>query len=526
MGEFARSNIINVPLFDMSLGVFYDRHPVNIPVGGCSQVRNMVWSDGYVCARPGLYKPYGMAVNSNPVVHLSRYVPLVGETRLIRVSRDLAVPTTMHVHQYAGGVWTAITSPGGIAGALDPNSPPQSVNFGNRWYLAPGNTGLYVFNGTTLVTLSSLISNANQRPWDAPKFLAATESRLIIANTLDSTSGGNRAPFRVAWCDRNQPLIWSTGSADGNGSSRFIDLPSDSSPITGLFCGPNSTITVFKSREVIIGEPAASPYFFEFKLLQKGPGCISAKTIKEWRDGKVIMLGDDNVYVYVPGQTPQPAGDAIRPRFFDLANIIQLDRSCAFIDRDNDLYTLIVPESTGPTAGKNLRMFTLSLRNGSWWEGVYNLGTDASADEILDAFEFRFGTWQSKVLLGSAKGNIFESSFTVTSDDNNIFDTIWVSGVIRIPQLTNNKTQQGSLQIMRVYADNGQVSCGCFWGDNLDRFSFSDFGIQQIDGVSQPYVSGREIAENFKFTLGTSNAVNSPKITGMAIGFIPEGNTR
>ena len=517
---FTDSKLINAQLFDLSPGVFYDRHPMDIPLGGASAVNNLVWVDGYVRPRPGLTEAYPV-VDSNQVVHLSQFVPLIGSVRLMRVS--VTASTTMHVHYYTASMgWQRVTPIGGIAAALDPTDTPKSVNFKGRWYIAPGAIGIYEYDGTTFQPLVTGITDDTKKPFDVPKFLAATESRLFLANCLDNFSGGTRVPYRVAWCDFNNPKVWSTGSATGNGSARFIDLPNDSEPITGLYAGPNSTLLVFKARQVLLGEDVGSPLFWDFRMLQRGPGCVSAATIKEWRNGNVLCLGDDNVYIQVPGQIPQPVGDRIRPRLSQLAVAVDLRKSRAWIDRDNDLYTLVIPESSGASAGKVLRTFTLSLRNGGWWEGVYSIGTD----QVTDAYEFRDGVWQSKELIATEQGHIYESTFGVTTDAGNAIPTSWTSGVIRIPQLSGNQTEQASLQKLRIYAASGAVNMGAYWGDNLDRFNYKDFGSQVIDGVAQVYCSERATAENFMIFMGTNNASNSPKVAGLGASLILEGGTR
>lgn len=517
------SNLIYASLFDLSLGVFFDRHEVSIPLGGASSNSNLIWLNGYVRARPGLDNLYPF-LDGNKVVHLSQFVPLIGEVRLMRVSKVGSANMSVHYYTQATG-WQAVAT--NVASVLSSTDPPRSVNFKGVWYLVPGDGPLYQYDGTTFATTSSVIgapgTNDNQKPFDKPKYIAATESRLFLANTTDNISGGTRVPYRIQWCDFNLPTVWSTGGTTGNGSSRYLDLPSGSEAITGIYAGSNSTLLIFKAREVYIGVQAASPLFFDFRVLQKGPGCISASTIKEWRDGKVLHLGDDNIYLTVPGQIPEPVGDRIRPRLADLSSLIQLGLSRSWIDRDNDLYCLIIPD----TDGKVIQTFTLCLRNLSWWEGAYALGTDY----ITDGYEFRSGVWQSKELVGTNEGHIYESTLGAVLDAANPFSTSWTSGVLQIRQISQNQADQASMQMIRGFApyDDGARSLQLTVdrGDGLDRFTNSIFGTQYMDGVSPIKVDERPLdGEHFRVNYSSATASSTPRMTGLQIGFILHGNTR
>lgn len=519
------SNLIYASLFDLSKGVVFDTHEINIPLGGASSASNLIHLNGYVRARPGLDNIYPRP-DTNKVVHISQYVPLVGEVQLMRVSQVSTDTMVVHYYTQADG-WVMVTPPGGISGALSSSSPPRSVNFKGIWYLCPGNYGLCQYDGTTFQTVSSFIgapgTNDNLKPYDKPRFITATESRLFLANTMDSIDGGTRVPFRLQWSDYNSADVWSTGGTSGNGSAKYIDLPSGSEAITGIYAGSNSQLLIFKAREVYIAQPAQSPAFFDFRVLQKGPGCVSAATIKEWRDGKILHLGDDNIYLTVPGQVPVPVGDRIRPRLSELSSVIQLGLSRAWIDRDNDLYCLIIPN----TNGKVIRTFTLCLRDMSWWPGEYSLGSE----EITDGYEFRSGVWQSKELVSTTSGNIFESTFGAYLDNGSPYSTSWSSGVLQIRQISNNQADQASLQLIRAFCPlddgNNSIDLSVDYGDGLDRFTTKAFGTQIFNSLAALSVTERPFdGENFRVNFYSSSAVNTPRMTGLQIGFILHGNTR
>lgn len=521
----SNSNLIYASLFDLSKGVVFDTHEINIPLGGASAAQNLVHLNGYVRARPGLDNIYP-TVDTNKVVHISQYVPLIGEVRLMRVSKTGSDTMVIHYYTQADG-WVLVTPPGGVPGALSSSDPPRSVNFKGVWYLCPGNYGLCQYDGTTFQKVSAAIgapgTNDNLKPYDKPKYITATESRLFIANTTDDIDGGTRVPFRLQWCDYVNPLVWSTGGATGNGSAKYVDLPSGSEPITGIYAGSNSQLLVFKAREVYLGAPAQSPAWFDFRVLQKGPGCVSTSTIKEWRDGKILHLGDDNIYLTVPGQVPQPVGDRIRPRLSELSSVIQLGLSRAWIDRDNDLYCLIIPN----TNGQVVRTFTLCLREMSWWPGEYSL----SGEEITDGYEFRSGVWQSKELVSTSLGKILESTFGAVLDNGVNYSTSWTSGVLQIRQISNNQADQASMQQVRAFCPlddgNNSIQLSVDYGDGLDRFQTMVYGTQVFDSLAALKVTERPIdAENFRVSFFSDTASATPRMTGLQIGFILHGNTR
>ena len=525
-GELTRSLQINYGVFDLSLGVHYDIHPKNIPLGGAMFVNNLVWIDGYVRPRPGLVEEFPF-VDSNEVVHISQFVPLTGSIKLIRVSKTSGF--TMHVHVFdpQTTAWTRITPLSGISGVLNSTGQaPSSTNFKGYWFIAPGNSELYYYDGTTFDTMSSNISDTNLLPFDKPLFVASTESRLFIANTLESKVGDSplgRVPYRIAWCDKTDPFKWSTGGTDQAGSARFDDIVKASQPITGIYGGANSNILVFKPTYVFQGTYVDSPRYYDFVQMQSGPGCVSHQTINEWRDGKILYLGDDNVYMQTVDQIPQAIGDKIRPKLSTFSRAISLDKSVAFIDRDNDLGTIITPENVGIYAGQTLRQFTISLRNGAWWEGVYTL----AGDYVTCAFSYRYGVWQSKQLIGTKNGKIYTSTLSSALDGANAFPISWMSGIVSFRELTGNKTESAQLQVIRTYAESGQIKIGAYVGDNFDRFTYTDYGEQKHNGVGAVGVTERATGENFKILLYASDASVFPQtLSGVSIGFLLQGLTR
>lgn len=521
---YSKSNLIRAPLMDMQQGLFADVHPMNIPLGGASYVRNLVYADGYVRPRAGLGQVYSSPDN-NRVVHINRYVPLSGNVELVRVSRDGS--GNMHVWTHRAGVWVQLTPLLGISGVLSTSYQPRSANFGGSLYLTPGDGDIYRYNGTTFVALDTLISDTLRRPFANPRFIAASESRLFIADFIDNHDpaavGAVRYPYGIAWCDSSNPLLWSTGSSVGSGTATFQYLPVGSEPITAIYAAPNSKIMVFKAREIHIGTFVGSPKVYKFELQVRGPGCISQATIREWRNNSILWLGDDNVYLGVPGETPQPVGDKIRPILYAVGATYALANSRAVIDRDNDLYHLIVPESSGSLAGQTLHVFTLNLRNNSWWEGSYSLAAGVSVE---DGLEYRVGSWQSRQLLALSDGRILDQAFAYTNDAGGTFQTRWESGIVAYRTLSQNKSEQGTAELIRGIARTGDVKFDLIWGDGVDRFTTTQFGSQSMDGTSAVYVTGRQTSEHFKVAWYHENVNTAAHMMALVFGYIAHGDTR
>lgn len=507
---------------ELGQGIFYDRSEIDIPVGGASAASNLVWFNGLLRPRPGLTSAYPKP-NGRKITHLSRYTTSDGTTTLLRVSTDNG--TTLYVEEFDTG-WADVTPGVGIASILSNNYDPRSVNFKDYWFLAPGDNSVYVYDGASLVTLNSMISDAAKRPFADPRIMVTTESRMVFANVLshwDRTDpSAERVGFRLCWCDRINPFVWTRGpgTALGSGSAGWSDLPSDNEPITAVYAGPNSTMMVFTDTKLYLAEFTGAAPWLEHRLLYRGPGCISQRTIQEWRDGQVVWLGNYNVYIGVVGQQPQGIGDAIRTELLRLASVSDLRQARAFIDRDNDLYVLIFPDSA--SSGRMLRTFTLNLRNGSWWPGIYSL----PGESVTDTLQFNVGVWNQKELLATDQGSIYESSFNTTSDAGNPFSVSWTSGTLSYRTLTQNQTEQGSLQQIRGLAASGAVDFSAQVGDGLDRFQNYSFGTQQFDGSAEVKTTERLTSEHFRIQLQRDDAASMAHLAGLGIGFILEGMTR
>lgn len=377
------------------------------------------------------------------------------------------------------------------------------------------------FDGTTLATVDSLQSNANLKVFDKPKIIIAGDSRLFGADCMNQSDGtGTRVPYRLFWSDLLDGTRYKGGV--GGGSSGFVDLAKDSDPITGLYYA-NSSLLVFKPNSIHLGYAAGPPKFYDFREIVSGVGCVSHSTIKLYREGIVLWLGDDNIYAGGVNRQPQAIGDRIRPRLREVILLSSIEKARAVVDRQNHLYHLFLPDSGATYNNKVIRIFTVNLKNGSWWEGSYN----QSGIDITDGLEFRDAPWSTQQLLASADGRIFNFSFNNTADLGTAFSTSWTSGVMMVKSFAKD-TDQASFQMLRITSPDGSPARSmqllASIGKGLDRFETTSFGNQTIDGSSDIYVSNRpKSGETFKLQLASADSTTVPRIAALGVGAINQG---
>lgn len=497
---------------DVGLGLFSDVNPLQIPLGGCSQCSNLVWVNGYLQARPGLATAYTPAPNADSVTHLNLYTDFSANSQLMRLSRN---GTTLTLNRN-DGTWHTVSA--AIAGGSS-DVAPTSCNFKGKYWFTTGDGDLQVYDGTSgLVKVSSLQTNPYMQVFNKPRIVIAADARLFIADCHDKADGtGTRVPYRVAWSDMLNGGVWQ--GAVGDGSSGYVDLPKDSTPVTGLYY-QNSSILVFKPDSIFLGFSVGPPAIYSFKEIVSGIGCVAHATIKKYREGILCWLGDDNVYVGGINRQPQAIGDRIRPRLREVILLSDIAKARAIIDRQNHIYYLFLPDAVD-YYGKVVRYFAINLKNGSWWEGTLGAGID-----ITDGLEYRDAPWSNQQLLADATGRIFSFAFSNTSDLGTPFSTSWTSGVMSVRQFFKD-TDQASFQQLRLVGPNTgskEMQLAVAVGKGLDRFESTIFGNQVLDGTSNIYTSGRpKTGETMKLQISTANSTSMPQLASLGIGAIPQG---
>ena len=538
---FSNTQLRTISLGELNAGLLSDLNPFDVPMGAASSCNNYVWVDGYLRPRQGLSTYDGPGFGYSSVAYpVGHNIALVAPyTYLDSVSNELVRslmrididPTNGNLWLYQlvpGGSWTLVAGPlpgyvSPLTGLPLPNVYPTSANWKNSFWFTSGLTVYQYTNGAgAVVDVNAVQTNPALKLPNNPRIMIAGDSRLFIADCSTMSDGtGVRSPYRVAWSDFLNGTVWNSGL--NAGTSGYVDLPNEQSErITGLYYA-GSVLMVFQPSVLYLGVSAGPPMVFDFRQRVTGVGCISHRTIRRYRDGWVIWLGDDNVYRGGTDRNPEAIGDHIRPRLRQLASLSDIANARATLDRDNHLYTLYLPSAVGGESGRVCRTLTANLRNGSWWEGqlVYP-GAD-----VADATEFRESPWTSRQLVADRAGKIYSQSFDFTKDDATDIPASWTSGIISVPTVLQGVTDQASLQQVRIYAASGLVDIGVWAGDDIDRLVHYDFGTQTCDGTSSVLVSERPpMGENFQVTLTNTEVNDAAKISKIAVGAILGGPTR
>lgn len=495
-------------LGNIGMGLYSDVNLFDIPSGGASACNNVLWTDGYLRPRPGLasiYTPLTPFVGA--ICHLGLYTDFQDNVTLMAVTRPTS--TTLNIYAYVTS-WTLVL--GGLGG--DENIPITSCNFKGYWWVTTGAGDMYRFDGTTLSAVQGLQSTARFKIFDKPRIVVAGDSRLFIAGCCTSQDGSNAnfTSYRVAWSDFLLGEVW--GGGTGGGSSGYVDFAQDSAPVSGLYYS-NSSLLVFKPNSIYLGFAAGPPKTYDFRQFVSGVGCISHQTIKRFREGQIIWLGDDDIYVGGPGVSPVPIGSRVRPQIRSVVNLPTISNSLAVIDQQNYLYHLIMPLQGN---GRISKLFTVNLRNSSWWEGalaVPNLS-------IGGAVEFRLSPWRTRQLLGGTDGLIYDFDLGNTSDNGTTFACTWRSSMAAVRRLTQQATEQATLEHLRVQALRGlnkEVTLSALCGNGMDRMQTTTFGTQAIDGTSDYMVSDRPYAaEHFQVQISATGET-WPAIAELGVAF-------
>jgi hypothetical protein len=154
------------------------------------------------------------------------------------------------------------------------------------------------------------------------KYCTAYADRLILA---DSYSGGLRNPVLVQYSSNTNVLQFDSGSDATAGSFELIETEDY---ITGLGrVGP--LLAVFKPTSVTFYErtgDSTSP--IRRYSISTGIGATAPYSIVE-AQGTVMFLGKDDFY-YINGDHPEPIGENIRFKFYDIVSETEAQNTWGF----------------------------------------------------------------------------------------------------------------------------------------------------------------------------------------------------
>lgn len=516
-------------MWGLRKGVFYDRHLLEIPPGGAYDSLNVVNYNGFLRQRPGtevvLRDPDLDTIGQEdvPIRHLSQFVNFDNErflVKLIAPNTD-ANPTdsiAFRLHDGTGWAYNVSTTVAGsgVWGRI----PASSVNFKGEFFINNFQTDddIHVWSGGPFTeSLHFKQINPQLRAPKGAQFLAAHPDCLIVANVRDQSN--IRRAYRVSWSSKLDATTWrNENSSDvGSGTSGYVDLAEESDPITALWAS-GDIILAFKARVIYQGEFVGPPLGYRFtKPFSIGAGCVSHHTLREYRDGILVWLGDDNVYIGSPGKIPQPVGVPIQPAIRNMADLSRMDRAVGIIDPDYPFYHLFLPNNVN---GKVDLLFSLNMVDYSWWRG----SLAGSGLDVRTAMSYRESTWDNHILLGGDDGKIRRFGMSIVGDEEESFPAYWQSGVVAVDNYIQG-VEQGSVQQLRAYAFSGSVGLSSIQGDGIDRLLPYPFGNQVFDGLSSLDTSRRPYKGEHAM-VRVDWIDDETQIAGLSIGVIPEGATR
>lgn len=501
------------PVKDLSQGIFSEVAPIQIPPGGAQPgTNNAIWLNGYLRPRPGMGLKYGGGSGTTAIKSLPIYKQPNQPDTIFRMREDSPSSFTLDsLVAFTPSSTTWVQHASGRDQAVGAYHLPW-CNFSNKLFIA-GLEYTLGFNGAAF-TVDSQQPNATFKIPKNAKIVAAGDSRLFIADH-DNPDTNTRVPHRLSWSDFGAPYTWNGGT--GGGTSGFLDLPRDSRDITGVVSN-SAGLMIFTARETYFGVFVGPPEVYEIRGYTNNVGCLSHETIRSYKDGSYIWLGDDNVYMGAPGQQSIPIGDKIRIRMQKVCRLDWMYKSFAIIDHFNNLYHLVCPSVT--TSDLTI-MFTLNIKSGAWWESNFpNFSLCCGA-------EFRPNDWKGEPILSGALGKVLDLGFEYRSDIGLPFSVDWVSGVVASDQIAQGLAT-ASMQWIRSQADRDGIESA-----RLDYKLYGSTGLdnwietlvdqpQTFDGSNnnRAYSSGKIESENFYAKVsGTSDSF--PLIAKMEVGFVP-----
>lgn len=501
-----------------------------VPEMGFDEAYNVVLTDGQIKPRPGLAAVSSARLPNNdvgdPISLFTYFLNRQYNTFFAyRCQSDFAAGT-LDVSYHNTLAWVPLIT--GIGTSRD--TPPAFTQFKDEAIFVPGDGEMYFWdpNSFSLNTIDSVQADTDLRPPDKTRFLAATGSRVFAANGI-VPGGSERISNRVWWCTTGNSRIWSNGTGKTEaGSASYQDLQQDTYPITGLFFHSGQQLIVYKNWSVYFAQFRGSPVWYDFVPITRGIGCVSSRSIVEWRDKSLFLGSDYNVYmISLQGQI-QAVGDRIQNYLASIIDPAKANRSVGVIDPINNQYWLFIP--TAVHAGEFGRhIFCLNLETGAWTEGeIADIGA-----EILGSFQWRSFSEAPVIFLGGDDGYVYEWNFTTPMTDR---ATTWEarvwSKVYDFTEVFKGAGDTAQLHKMALSADSGKATPRFRTAQNLDKLDSE--AIVTLDTIDHAldrtpgYVSSRTYADRFgQWGILWAAGLASPMaVQGVMVWALPRGDTR
>jgi hypothetical protein len=317
------------------------------------------------------------------------------------------------------------------------------------------------------------------------KHVVEFKSHLLL---LDVTTGGDRDPQLIRWCNTGDAENWSTGN---QGQVRLTG----SDWIQGAVKFRGNYLAVLKERSVWLGYATGDSAIFQFDRKTAGKGCIAPYSI-DVIDEAVIFLGQDDVYLF-NGVQLAPIADKIRTELFSDLNPAQLDRVFGVTVEEQKEYWLFYPSGTSTYCDK---AWVYNYEKNIWTRhtypdnmtnfGHYQLDNTVTFDNLPGTFDSRAGRFDNSsflassptTLLGSQAGEVFEYDATLSTENGTTIDGYFDTKDFNFTAMTQ---RQRVTRIDVSYTGNGleiwySTDKGASWTQATTLTSSTTFGRKQV----------------------------------------------
>jgi len=401
-------------------------------------------------------------------------------------------------------------------------------------YAGNGTDTLRKWDGTTWTAPTATVDGVAGRamPKAGAVCLMPTDNRLVATGFATTTGGPNgttSSPSHVYFSTKGLPETWETDGLAGRGQN-FVQLtPGDGEKIMAAVAW-RELVFVFKETKffVFYGNGVASDGtpIFNYRVVDNGQGCASARAIAVARDG-VYFMSRRGVYRTTGGE-PQLVSALIDPiwlggasSYFESGVLNHAEiADCAMTWHDERVY-LAYPSGTA-TVPDRVLVYDTQLQ---WWS-LFDFDASCLAP-------FR-ATDQASLMFGYSSGtnDIGRHTALATSDAGAAITSRWRSGwadfgstivkTIRETQLAG--TGQMTMDVSHDYQDSGQDVAIVFtvpllwgdgspgdwlWGDGSDGDALWGPSAQVTPRMGRKAVQGTTFSTRFSnSTLDRSWSVN------------------